>query len=252
LNILKLTTGAILFLCLALAMPSFAQRKSVQNLPTYDNMWLQLGFSLGYNNMFYRPTLTNYLLNDSNCDTVYGVETRTTPGFNLGIITGLRLNKFMNIRLLPGMNFGQRNIEYKIIDPESKPDSPRFITYPMYIPSIYIESPLLLKICGLRINNYRPFLIGGVNVRYDLESNRKNRKKPKDNLFDDYTIKTYALDYFYEAGAGIDFYMTYFKFGIELKMSYGVKDILRKESVEYSTVFDKLKSKLFILSLNLE
>ena len=61
------------------------------------------------------------------------------------------------------------------------------------------------------------------------------------------------LDFYFEIGAGLDFYLTYFKLSTELKMSYGLKDVLIHEpDVEYNSVIEELKSKMFLLSLHFE
>ena len=59
-------------------------------------------------------------------------------------------------------------------------------------------------------------------------------------------------DLYGELGAGFDFYTTFFKFGIELKMSYGLNDILKREGNIYTGAVDRLNSKLFLLSFTFE
>jgi hypothetical protein len=206
-----------------------------------------MGFTLGYNNMYFRATPSSNLLFKAKNDSIYGFEPVSQAGFNLGMIAELKLFKYLSIRTLPGMDFGQRDIQYKVRNKADYPDSLVFYTYDMVIPSIDIELPILLKLKGMRINNYCPYLIGGANVRYDLETRRKNQKNT------DYTIKIRPVDYFFEVGAGLDFYMTYFKFSTELKMSYGMRDILVHESsVVYNNVIDKLETKMFLLSFHFE
>ncbi len=224
-----------------------AQHKKVQNNPSFDNDIFYLGFTLGYNNMFYRVTPSDKLLSKTECDSVYGVEAITQPGFTLAMLSELKLSKYLSVRVLPGMNFGQRNLIYKMRNLEEYPDSLVFTSYPMYISTIDVECPILFRLKGQRVNNYRPYLVGGGNIRYDLETRRKNQKN------EDYSIKVKPLDLFYEIGAGLDCYLTYFKLSIEMKMSYGIKDILVHEpSVEYNKVIDKLKSKMFLLSFHFE
>jgi hypothetical protein len=50
----------------------------------------------------------------------------------------------------------------------------------------------------------------------------------------------------------MDFYTTFFKFGIELKMSYGLMDILKRQGNIYTLPVEKLSSKLFLLSFTFE
>jgi len=225
---------------------SIAQIRRLQNNPNYDDDKFHLGFSLGYNNMYFRMKPSSDLLFPSKCDSVYGLEVVSQAGFNLGMISELNLSKYFSIRVLPGMNFGQRNIQYKMRD-KNYPDSVVFYTYDMLIPSIFVELPILFRLKGMRINNYRPYIIGGGNIKYDLETRRKNQKNK------DYSIKLKPVDFFFEIGAGMDFYLTYFKFSTEIKMSYGLKDILIHEpAIEYNKVIDQLKTKMFVLSFNFE
>ena len=116
----------------------------------------------------------------------------------------------------------------------------------MKVPSIYIDAPILVKFKGKRINNYRPYLIGGMAVRYDLDTKRIGHNN------DDYSINQRPLDYFYEFGFGIDFFLVYFKLATEFKYSFGMKNILVAEPTEYCAVIDALKSRMFILSFHFE
>ncbi|MCK7534492.1 MAG: hypothetical protein MZV63_27485 [Marinilabiliales bacterium] len=68
----------------------------------------------------------------------------------------------------------------------------------------------------MRLNNSRPYLIGGVNFRYDLAG-----KKEYDDASNVY-MRLKRADLYYEVGAGIDFYLPYFKLTIEAKMSNGL------------------------------
>jgi len=241
------------FLVISLFLSSVlqAQVRKVQNNPKYDIEKFHLGFSLGTNNMYYRMKVSPDILFNAKSDTVYGVETKGQFGFNLGMLAEYSLSKYFSIRTLPGMNFGGRTLLYKSRDFDNgTKDSLAFKTEEMTIQTIDVEIPVLIRYKGMRINNYRPYLIGGGNVRYDLESNRKNKKNVTNGM--DYVIKTKPLDLFFEFGGGIDFYMTYFKLSTEIKMSYGTQDILVHDSNKYNRVISELKSKMFLFSLIFE
>ena len=179
-------------------------------------------------------------------DSVYNVESQGTVGINLNVISELRLGNYFSLRFLPGLQFGQRNLVYQLRKPGSPRFDPTLTEYIMKVPSIYIDAPLLLKFKGKRINNYRPYLVGGMAVRYDLDARRAGRSN------DDYTISPIPLDYFYEFGFGVDFFLVYFKFAAEFKYSFGMRNILREEPTEYCTAIDALKSRMFILSFHFE
>ena len=89
--------------------------------------------------------------------------------------------------------------------------------------SSFLEFPLLLKLKGDRLNNVRPYVIGGFNYRYDLAA-----KKDFDDEKPVY-IRIKRSDLYYELGAGLDFYLPYFKLSVELKMSNGMRDVLVKD-----------------------
>lgn len=66
-------------------------------------------------------------------------------------------------------------------------------------------------------------------------------------------LKIDNSEFFYTLGAGFDFYLPYFKFGIELKTSYGLTNILIPEHHSmYSDVLDKIRTQVFYINLTFE
>ena len=53
-------------------------------------------------------------------------------------------------------------------------------------------------------------------------------------------------------GAGIDIYNQWFKMGVEVKMSYGILDIVKSQAFIYTAPIDQLRNKLFQVSLLFE
>ena len=76
----------------------------------------------------------------------------------------------------------------------------------------------------------------------------EKKKEENNNIY----VALNRSDLYGELGAGFDFYTTFFKFGIELKMSYGLSDILKREGNIYTGAVDRLNSKLFLLSFTFE
>ena len=107
-----------------------------------------------------------------------------------------------------------------------------------------------MKYKGSRLNNIRPYLIGGLNFRHDL-AGRKGFDDDKDVY-----IRLHRSDLYYELGAGLDFYLPYFKLAIELKMSNGLRDVLVREYApgypEYVNAIDKLRSQMWVLAFHFE
>jgi hypothetical protein len=164
------------------------------------------------------------------------------PGINIQIVTDLRPADYLDIRFLPGVSFGQRNIRFyknKVVYNDQQ-----------RIESSFLEFPLLLKYKGDRLNNVRPYVIGGLNYRYDLAG-----KKEYDDEKPVY-IRLKRSDLYYEAGAGLDFYLTYFKLSVELKMSNGIRNVLVSEPApghpDFRNAIDKMRSRIWVLAFHFE
>ena len=215
------------------------QKQKPKNESWYDEKLIHFGFSLGFNAMDFKITPSqSYLVSDS----LYPEVTKLNPGINIQIVTDLRPAKYMDIRFLPGVSFGQRTVRYyknQVLYNEQQ-----------RLESSFLEFPLLLKLKGDRMNNVRPYVVGGINYRYDLAA-----KKDFDDEKPVY-IRIKKPDLYYEFGAGLDFYLPYFKMSVELKMSNGVSDVLIKEydprHPEYGNAIEKMKSQIWVLSFHFE
>ena len=80
----------------------------------------------------------------------------------------------------------------------------------------YIALPVLLKAAAPRYNNFRPYVVGGVDMMYDLTSSKGSY------------IRTRPLQTFVEVGFGCDFYLPFFKLIPELKFCFGLNNTLQR------------------------
>jgi len=140
-------------------------------------------------------------------NSLYPEVSKLNPGINIQIVTDLRPANHLDIRFLPGVAFGQRVIRFY--------KNGVLVNSQQSLESSFLEFPLLLKYKGERLNNVRPYVIGGFNYRYDLAG-----KKEFDDTKAIY-LRIKRPDLYYELGAGLDFYLVYFKLSVELKMSNG-------------------------------
>jgi hypothetical protein len=233
-HIFILTIISLLFHCNV-----FAQRQKPKNESWYDEKLLHFGFSLGFNAMDFDITPSQSHL---QVDSLYPEVSFLNPGINIQIVTNLRPAKYFDIRFLPGVSFGQRNVRYYrnkvVFDNKQR------------IESSFLEFPLLLKYKGDRLNNVRPYLIGGLNYRYDLAG--KKEEDEEKHIF----LRLKRSDLYYEFGTGMDFYLTYFKFSVELKMSNGFRDILVHDpssaNTRYNSAIEKMKSQIWVLAFHFE
>ncbi|WP_103919450.1 type IX secretion/gliding motility protein PorT/SprT [Candidatus Venteria ishoeyi] len=215
-----------------------AQRSKVLNTPKYDLDPLHFGFTVGFNTMDFNIYNSKKFIN--SFDSVYAVNNLRQAGFNLGIVSNLRLAPFLDLRFLPGITFGQRDLEFLVRGKNG------FYKRVMKVESTFLEFPLTLKYKAKRINNYRPYLIGGVNYRLDLAARKeiKEEEKPMILLERD--------DLYYELGFGIDYYLPFFKFSTEIKYCVGLANIIRNDGTEYSRGIEKMVSNLIVVSFHFE
>ncbi|GAB4284447.1 MAG: porin family protein [Marinilabiliales bacterium] len=208
-----------------------AQQPVPQNLPVYDQQRLHFGMALGYNQMDF--TVYNSLL-IYTLDSVYSVENRPRSGFNINIVSNLNLHRYWSFRILPGLNFGERDLEFIS---HSRKDS-TFFKKVMMIESTFLDVPFLFKYKSKRINNFRPYLVAGGAIKWDLAAQKAVRddEKPK--------IRLKPLNTYYAFGVGTDFFMQYFKFAIEIKLEVGTRNVLVPDNFQYAQAIDRLNSKI--------
>ena len=209
------------------------------NLDNFDNKIIHFGFVLGVNSADF--ALDNYL-NDS----LLILESQKQSGFNLGIISDLHLGPYFNLRFIPTLSFMQRDLEYTY----KFYDNPRNEKIIKPVESTFVEFPLNLKYRSVRDKNFATYLMFGGKYCYDLAS--QNKTDNNGARLDDIVIKLNRHNYLWEAGVGFDFFLEYFKFSPELKMSYGLNNVLIDDGTFFSTPLESLKSKIFTLSFTFE
>jgi outer membrane protein with beta-barrel domain len=120
----------------------------------------------------------------------------------------------------------------------------------MSIESSYLDFPLYIKYRADRLNNVRPYLMGGLNFRYDMSS-----KKSYDSDKEIY-IRLKPADLYLEMGVGMDFYLQYFKFSPEIKLSRGMFNALVDDTtagkVQYFNSINKMNSYIVMISFHFE
>lgn len=217
----------IVLMILGSASHAFSQ---IGNLPYVDDKFIHFGFSLGFNSMDFGIKTSS----DS-----MGVDVSTMkPGFSVGIISDMRLNRYLNLRFTPTLHLAERQLNYK---------SPGFRDS-LNINSIPIALPVYLKYSAERKGNYRPYVLWGVGTYYDL-----GRKTS------DVKLILKPIDFYTEFGVGCDFYFSFFKLSPELKFALGFNDMLTHDFVPakpadafYTQAISKLTSRMLTLSFNFE
>lgn len=231
----------LLLAVLLSAAASGQKKKPVNMIPVlWEQKTLHFGFSLGLNAMDFDIVPSQYYLER---DSLYPEVSKLNPGINIQIVSGYRPSEHLEIRFLPGVSFGQRNIRYyknKVL-----------YNGQQHLESSFLEFPLLLKYKGERMNNVKPYLITGLNYRYDLAAKKEIIPEEKPVY-----IRIKRPDLYYEVGAGLDFYLAYFKLSVELKMSNGFRNIIVNDVPigyeQYKHAIESMKSQIWVLAFHFE
>ncbi len=205
------------------------------------------------------PDLTPY--SESNSQTlylrsgsVYGLESVPRMGFTISIISNLRIGKYFDLRFIPSLAFGERvflysmNLNYASSPTLEEPDISRVEIMKKPVTTTYLEFPFYIKYKAMRLKNFSPYIISGAKYSIDLASEAKKNKDDINNKH----IKLYRSDIMGDIGVGFDFYNNWFKLGVELKMSFGVRDLVRREDNIYTDVIESVNSKVFTLGVTFE
>lgn len=192
----------------------FTKEKVANNIDNLDQKFLSWGYFLGFNQYDFKFNYEQDLKD---------ILVDKTFGFHLGLIGDMRINDHLNLRLEPGVFFTTRNLMYD----ESYFVGTDFNSSDLMreVKSTYIHVPLLLKVSTKRINNFKPFIVGGFSTALNLSSNQDN---PDDNSAGEFRMRKNT--YFYEIGFGIDLYLLYFKFTPSIRGIFAINDEIIRDA----------------------
>lgn len=219
---------------------AFSQRVEVtKNYRNFDRKFMHFGFMLGVNTSDFSVRYKPNLLSEYN---IYNITNRSQPGFQLGIISSMKLgHPSLRMRFIPSLSFLERIMEYEFMTPDG------IETKTERLGSTNLDFPLLFKFRTLRYNNFASYIIGGAQYTLDLQTKEFSSQTPA-NPF----LKIKRDDWQGQIGAGFDFFLPYFKFGIELKMSHGLVNGLVQDNTRLSAPIDKLFNRVWWFSITFE
>ena len=235
-NIKVLLVAVVLFVGAAPLL--HGQTRKVMNRPYIDQRPYHYGFLAGIhmqdiefvNNGFTDEVGNQWFADVANYD----------PGFSVGILAELNLHPNIALRFIPTMHFGEKTVTF-----QNHLDGTRVF---QNMKSTYVSLPIDVKFSGERFNNYRPYVMCGVNPVYDLTV-----KKQRNLLLKNF-------DCFLEVGLGCDFYLPFFKFIPEVKFCYGLSNIINKNRSDiteatpmiYTNSVDSGRNKMIVFTFYIE
>ena len=230
------------FFCslLASSFSSRAQLRDYLNLPDNDNKFYHLGIALIANTSHFQVSAHPSFLQQ---DSILSVNPLNTGGFGLAGMHTLRISDHFQFRVVfPQLMFSYKNLKYNILSSTTGQQS----EVTKQVESILLGFPVQIKFLSDRIDNFRVYMLGGVNYQYDLASNASARKAQD-------LVKLKPYDFSIEAGIGFQFYFPVFILSPEIKISDGLINVHdRDPNLIYSSTIDKLNSRMIVFSLIFE
>jgi len=209
--------------------------KGNYNFLDFEQKPYYFGITLAMNSSDFIPFRSKDFLESTE---ITGIESISGPGFNLGIVTNLKVGQFFDLRLLPTLSFAGRTLEYNLAGDQS--------VQSRAIESVLVEVPFHVRYKSMPFHDKRLFVLAGVKYAFDVASDSRTRQS-------DELVKFSPADFSLEVGAGAQFFFPYFIFSPELKVSYGMGNILIYDNrLEQSTVLEKILSRTFTLSFHFE
>ena len=102
------------------------RRPHIENLPKYDLRPYHFGFSLCLNKMdFAIHPVPNY----HSFDSLFAIHAIPQWGFNIGIVSNLRIFEYGDLRFLPTLSFGTRILDYTLKTKNKLTETKRLIEF---------------------------------------------------------------------------------------------------------------------------
>ena len=222
------------------------------NLPKFYSQKLHFGYSIAGNRADFR---INPKPNSLFPDTVIGdsryrmktVYSKPGNGVAIAFVSDARLHQYVRLRFTPSISFGIRKIEYTL----ATADRDSFKVFEKSVESVFLIFPLEIKIQSKRQGNFSAYIIGGGGYNLDLVARKKAGSSGGANQLDD-NVELTRDDFFYSAGGGTDFYLKYFKLGLELKLLIGTRNMLKAENSVFTNSIDKIRSRMVVFTVTFE
>lgn len=230
-----------LLLAVCLGSGAVAQAQTAkENLAKFDYRAYHFGFLLSGNsssfNFKLRPDFTF-------ADSLLSVENNPLSGFNLALLASLNVNETIRIRFIPGLSFQDRGLLFRFRNPDGTVQPVNVRTE-----SVYLDFPLVIKLRTERIGNFAPYALFGGKLSRDMQS----QADVNQSLQDGYILKLSKGNSSVDVGAGADFFLPFFKFTVEMKTEFGLRNVLIQDDTPFSAAFDELRTRSFIISFTFE
>lgn len=212
--------------------------KAQKNLVKHDKKKIHFGISMSMLRSQFSIDRSAEFINN---DTIIGVTSPVSSGFGLAIVSNLKLNSHLDLRVIPGISLYEKQLDYDRIELDEQ------VIADEKIESIILSMPVNLKFKSDRFfDNFRFYVLTGGRFDYDMASNAKKQRA-------DDIVKLKAFDIAGEVGFGFEIYFPMFIFKPEVKFSQGFLNVLAPtQQLNSSEVLNSLRSRMITFSFQFE
>lgn len=195
------------------------------------------GIHLGFNQHNFRVEHSQEFLNQQE---ILGIEGVNNAAIEVGLIGILHPKEWLELRTVPAIVFGNRDLAYYDTTEE---ESPFVVTNE----TTSFDIPLYVKYKSKPYQDFRMFVIAGGKYRANL-SYKEASNNPAEEL-----LRLSKKDALAELGFGAEFHFPLFTLAPELKVSQGfLNQREQNDANAYSRNLSGLYSRLYSLSINIE
>lgn len=234
----RMKRNLLIIICLLLSFTAAAQKRKLQNRPYIDQRRLHYGFFIGVHSQDLEFVNNGFITEEGQ--SWFADVAEYSPGFSVGVLAETYLTQHLALRFIPSLYFGQKKVIFREQNTQEE--------YGQVMKSTLLAFPVNLKFSAQRFNNYRPYLVAGVNPTITLTN--KNQQ----------ALLLKKFDCYLEIGMGCDFYLPFFKLIPELKFCFGLSNLLEKKRddlidkslLKYTQSIDKAQGRMIMLTFYFE
>lgn len=232
---------SILILFIGICFTALTQREKPENYRRFDEKLIHFGVMLGANIADYT------FFPEVNAYEEFGVKSITnqsTPGGQIGVVTAMKLGTpIVRLRFIPGFSFMERVVNYEFVDKSFTGSEVNV----QRVSSVNLDCPLSIQFRTLRLNNFAAYAMVGGQYSLDLQS-----QEHADQDFTNPFLKMQKHDWQGQVGGGIEVFTTFFKFGLELKYSHGLRNSFIQDNTPVSLPINSFYNKSWWISIIFE
>ena len=224
-----------LFIC-SFAQMEAQKAKGNYNFLSFEQKPYYFGITLGFNNSTFRVFRSDEFIRN---DSIRIIEDVRGPGFNLGIVSNLKIGDYFDFRFLPTLSFAEKVIQYT-------PTESRSLQRTRTLEQVLVQLPFHVRYKSAPFNDVRLFVVAG--VKFDFDVANENRTRQANEL-----VKIATSDFSGEVGVGMQIFFPYFIFSPEIKISQGLGNSLIYDPLLLeASVLERVLSRTFTLSFHFE